>query len=117
MLAEIMDEAEHYLKKISSPQAVSHGRVLMDIRFNTKYFVEAIVLIHVNGELTWNRLSEILGYNFRPEHADVINDFFLRDDLFTLKKKKTGRDILSQRQITRVHAEEYGWYSDDLDYD
>lgn len=100
MLAQVQRQAADYVNKITSREALE-GHLLDDVRFHRKQFVEAIVLIHLNGRMTAEHLSDIVGYRFDQfNRMEVVNDYFLRDHL-TDKSWSKSKDILSGRQLHR----------------
>lgn len=76
MLIEIQHQAKHYLGKLTSNDALSPS-LNQEVRFNKSKFSEAIVLCHLNGNLTPDHLSVIIGYQFHSGNMDIITDFFL----------------------------------------
>ncbi len=103
MLDEIKREAEKYIGKLISYQNIK-DEILNEVRWHKNVFVEAIVLVHINGNLTPEKISKMIGHNFTENHMDVVSDFFLRDILMSKNKPHgrswTGSEILSDRQMT-----------------
>ncbi len=115
-LQQVQSEATSYLKKLSSVEALEPW-LIYEIKNHFKSYLEAIVLVHVNGSLMSGQLSTITGYQFDAERMDVITDFFLRDILLDKKKKRKGCEILSGRQLSRRRKIESATILDFVNYD
>jgi len=115
MLDEIHKEAKKYIGGISSKQE-AEAWIIREVTHHKNVFAEAIVLVHVNGELSIGQLSDLLDYKFSPELIDIVSDFFLRDILKKTNKGKDDNYILSGRQISRRKNKENLTFFDNLSY-
>ncbi len=111
-LLEVRQQAQDYLGKLSSWENIrqEHPVLALDLKYNKRNFEEAIVLIHINPNMSPTQLSAILSYTFTKERLDIVTDFFLRDILFSQTKPRgkswTGSDILSMRQFSARRSHE-----------
>ncbi len=77
---------------------------MLELKRERDRYAEALVLLKVNPNLSAQELSRILkrdemdNFQFTDERMDILTDFWMRDIFFTLKKKKSGHDILSPKQ-------------------
>ncbi len=100
-LVQVKRSADEYINKITSRDALDE-RTLMEVRWNRSTYSEAIVIVHINRDISQYQLSSLLGYDFTHDRMDIITDYFLRDILNNPRKsRRGGHDILSGRQMTR----------------
>lgn len=110
-LISVQHDARRYLDGLSSLEAIGLT-MLKELKYNRGVYEEAILLLHINPSMNQTKLSAILSYNFDGDRMDVITDFFLREDLNDKNKKRSGREILSSRQLARCRKRESGQLMD-----